>query len=166
MKKENNDVLIIELIGNSGYSKIYKISYENFIQQNATYDKKKYPIYFSKEAKYFLEILDNFHNSINEVSFKYYNKLFEIHSQIDGDKEKKTIFRTKLQCSPEDFSEFNSNIDYGKILIQFKAIQTFNIRQLKNYLPYCELALSNVMFHMNKQGNPVKIILTPDYYIM
>jgi hypothetical protein len=149
MKKENEDVLEIELSCKSGFEKNYKLSYENFSPANATYDKSKYPIVFSKDAKYFLDIFSNFHKNMNEVSFIYSNKILNIASQIDGEKDLKNMYRTKWKTSIDNFTEFQSNIE--------NAIQTFNVKKLIHYLPYCELAQNDVIFYMNKQGQPVFI---------
>jgi len=146
---EADSRLVIELQCKMGIKKTYRLTFEECEALQAVYSKETCPNKLVSRPRLLIDIVNNFHSNLDEISFVVTEKMFKVKSYIDD--EKKTgpnrVLQTELTVDPKDFEEYTCNTNAGDI--------TFCLKEFKALLQFCEAAGQAISIWFEQGGRPI-----------
>eukprot|EP01091_Cochliopodium_minus_P014342 TRINITY_DN4858_c0_g1_i1.p1 TRINITY_DN4858_c0_g1~~TRINITY_DN4858_c0_g1_i1.p1 ORF type:complete len:362 (+),score=73.57 TRINITY_DN4858_c0_g1_i1:82-1167(+) len=150
-------VVIFELQCKLGIKKTYRLSYEiaNSMKPVCNKERCSNRIVLSQTRSLDESIKNNFHTSVEEITFIATENYLRIKSYIDEEAQRtgKKILHTQIDMQKTDF---------GQYLITPNNEITFSLKMLKYILDFCENAGQPVTLCFDQSGQP--LILSLNYF--
>lgn len=141
--------VVIELLCNLGIKKTYRLTFEECEALQAVYSKDNCPNKITSRPRLLIDVVQNFHSGLDEISFQITEKMFKVKSFIDEDKRSQPskILHTELTIDPRDFEEYSVGTEPGEI--------TFCLKEFKALLGFCEVAGQPIHIWFEQGGRPI-----------
>eukprot|EP00761_Pharyngomonas_kirbyi_P006863 gb/GECH01006872.1/.p1 GENE.gb/GECH01006872.1/~~gb/GECH01006872.1/.p1 ORF type:complete len:458 (+),score=125.44 gb/GECH01006872.1/:1-1374(+) len=155
LELDNEDSkLIIEIKGNFGIIKNYRLHFQEINVTEAVYDKKQYPCQICADSKLFSESIVNFASSIQEITFRLDPQYLSMQSYAEDAESRKNL-ATTLQIQTNGFEKFH-----------YEEVQdpsaSFSFKDFKAMLTFCESCSLPLQMYLGSSSAPIVFSVETD----
>jgi len=143
---EEEQRLTFEILCKHGIQKVYKLTFEECDSIQAIYSKEDSLNKIVSAPKKFIDSINNFHTSLDEISIVVSKESVKIKSYVDDVKAASKVLHTELSMDPFDFEEFD---------VRNETQVTFCLKEFKAILNFCEASGQPVTMYFERGGRPI-----------
>jgi len=109
----------------TGIKKTYKLTFEECEALQAVYSKDNCPNKLISQPRLLIDIVNNFHSNLDEITFVVTEKMFKVKSYIDDEKKSgpSRVLQTELTVDPKNFEEYIVGGHVGDITFCLKEFK-------------------------------------------
>eukprot|EP01117_Protostelium_nocturnum_P007818 TRINITY_DN2799_c0_g1_i1.p1 TRINITY_DN2799_c0_g1~~TRINITY_DN2799_c0_g1_i1.p1 ORF type:complete len:328 (-),score=115.08 TRINITY_DN2799_c0_g1_i1:46-1029(-) len=150
---EVHERFVFELLCKHGIKKLYKLTYDEMEPIKAVYEKENAINKMIFSPKKLLECVSNFYNKVEHITFMASKEGILLKSFVEDTSSTSStgkILRTEMHVDVGDFDEYE---------IGQEASITFDIKQFKAILSFCDSAGQPVSMFFERGGRPILLAL-------
>ena len=151
--KEQEEQLKFLLYCQHGITKTYNLSYQDCESLQAIFTKDLSPNMINVQSRILGEVVVNFHNTAEEISFIVSPQNMIITNYIDEVEDPEKVIKTKMVLVAEEFEKFQIGVD---------TEVTFCLKELKGIITFADSTGQNMDVHFESAGKPIVFSLTGD----
>ena len=136
-----------------GIVKTYKLSYQDCESLQAVFAKDLSPNLINVQPQILNEVVTNFHNAAEEISFTVCPQNMTVTNYFDEDEDLTKVIKTKMAIVAEEFDKYQIGVD---------TEVTFCLKELKAIVTFADTIGLNLDIHFESAGKPIVFSLASD----
>ncbi|KAM4050843.1 cell cycle checkpoint control protein RAD9B isoform 2-T2 [Anomaloglossus baeobatrachus] len=139
--------MVFRLFYKNGLTKTYNLTYEDCEPIQAMYSKSLCPNVLKIQSRSLSDILIHFPSYQEEITLTSTPHKIILKSYSEEDTGSSKLMHTEIHLSPDEFNDFQINIDSCDV--------TFCLKEVRGFLSFAEATSAVIAIHFRKPGEPI-----------